>query len=91
MKRTTFQFEIRLLGENPVEQLERLRTGLVEIKGVEKVESQPAHSFATLLIHVKVADADSAQALHKKIMVRLMKTDAVRISRVTSNLSEVFG
>jgi hypothetical protein len=91
MKKTTFRFGLLFEGTEPDRDREMIRNGLLSLVGVESASIQARGPSSELSIVAEFENADAAERLHKKIMTMLTRTEGVRITDATSNLTDLFG
>ena len=91
MKQTVFQFWLRLTGDQSDQLVSRIVATIKAIKGVDEAEADLHDTSAALRVHARFPDSTAAKKLHRKLMTTLMKMDGVTITRVTTDLTDVFG
>jgi hypothetical protein len=90
MKKTTIEFDLRVSGGNDDDCLSGLTSVLSALSGVAQITCERDAPFATLRVTVTFPDKSAAKRLHRKVMNTIKKTPRISITRITSNLTEIF-
>ena len=90
MKQTIFRFGLRFTADGPDLLSKQVEERIRAIKGVDNVDVNISHFSTELRVQVSFQNAEDAKKLHRKLVLSLLIIHGVSITRVTSNLTEVF-